>query len=202
MSSSWTYTRASDRIIKQFFPSVSNTFLDQSKSRMAPTPCPHPELYKNPRLLPPAAAAPAQAEWREWVLRDKTTHFYSFLIIIPFYQIFCWMGFRHCQHLRHLPCQQNHVQVLIDPKSLKVFFYFEKLQAATPWDFSSISFQAASLRGFYLKYLPHELFHVIFQGLLNLYRGILPPLLQKSASTALMFGSYEQYRRLLLEQVL
>ena len=35
--------------------------------RMAPTPCPHPELYKNPRLLPPAAAAPAQAEWREWV---------------------------------------------------------------------------------------------------------------------------------------
>jgi len=38
------------------------------------------------------------------------------------------------------------------------------------------------------------------EGVLNLYRGILPPLLQKSASTALMFGSYEQYRRLLLEQ--
>jgi len=38
------------------------------------------------------------------------------------------------------------------------------------------------------------------EGSLNLYRGILPPLLQKSASTALMFGSYEQYRRLLLEQ--
>ena len=80
-------------------------------------------------------------------IRDKTTHFYSFLIIIPFYQIFCWMGFRHCQHLRHLPCQQNHVQVLIDPKSFKVFFYFEKLQAATPWDFSSVSLQAASIRG-------------------------------------------------------
>lgn len=38
------------------------------------------------------------------------------------------------------------------------------------------------------------------EGVLNLYRGILPPLLQKSASTALMFGSFEQYRRLLLEQ--
>merc|ERR1719158_308843 len=38
------------------------------------------------------------------------------------------------------------------------------------------------------------------EGLLNLYRGILPPLLQKSPSTALMFGSYEQYRRLLLDQ--
>ena len=155
---------------------------------------------------PPPATSSCSSPCSSWVarvsLKDKTTHFYSFLIIIPFYQIFCWMGFRHCQHLRHLPCQQNHVQVLIDPKSLKVLIYFEKLQAATPWDFSSISFQAASLRGFYLKYLPHELFHVIFQGLLNLYRGILPPLLQKSASTALMFGSYEQYRRLLLEQVL
>lgn len=38
------------------------------------------------------------------------------------------------------------------------------------------------------------------EGLLTLYRGILPPLLQKSASTALMFGSFEQYRRLLLDQ--
>merc|ERR1719219_1404879 len=38
------------------------------------------------------------------------------------------------------------------------------------------------------------------EGLLNLYRGILPPLLQKSASTALMFGSFEQYKRLLTEQ--
>ena len=35
------------------------------------------------------------------------------------------------------------------------------------------------------------------EGLLQLYRGILPPLLQKSACTALMFGSYEQYRQLL-----
>jgi len=38
------------------------------------------------------------------------------------------------------------------------------------------------------------------EGLLNLYRGILPPLLQKSASTALMFGSFEQYKRLLTER--
>jgi len=38
------------------------------------------------------------------------------------------------------------------------------------------------------------------EGLLSLYRGILPPLLQKSASTAVMFGSYEQYRRFLIEQ--
>jgi len=38
------------------------------------------------------------------------------------------------------------------------------------------------------------------EGLLNLYRGILPPLLQKSASTALMFGSFEQYRRMLIDQ--
>jgi len=38
------------------------------------------------------------------------------------------------------------------------------------------------------------------EGLIQLYRGILPPLLQKSASTALMFGSYEQYRRILIEE--
>jgi len=38
------------------------------------------------------------------------------------------------------------------------------------------------------------------EGLLHLYRGILPPLLQKSASTALMFGSFEQFRRLLHDQ--
>jgi len=38
------------------------------------------------------------------------------------------------------------------------------------------------------------------EGFFHLYRGILPPLLQKSANTGLMFGSYEQYRRLLLEQ--
>ena len=33
----------------------------------------------------------------------------------------------------------------------------------------------------------------------SLYRGILPPLLQKSVTTALMFGTYEQYRRVLME---
>jgi len=38
------------------------------------------------------------------------------------------------------------------------------------------------------------------EGLLHLYRGILPPLLQKSANTALMFGSFEQYKRLLTER--
>lgn len=38
------------------------------------------------------------------------------------------------------------------------------------------------------------------EGLLSLYRGILPPLLQKSVSTALMFGTFEQYRRLLGER--
>lgn len=38
------------------------------------------------------------------------------------------------------------------------------------------------------------------EGLIHLYRGILPPLLQKSASTALMFGSFEQYKRLLTEK--
>ena len=78
---------------------------------------------------PPPATSSCSSPCSSWVarvsLKDKTTHFYSFLIIIPFYQIFCWMGFRHCQHLRHLPCQQNHVQVLIDPKSLKVFLLWE-----------------------------------------------------------------------------
>lgn len=37
------------------------------------------------------------------------------------------------------------------------------------------------------------------EGFFHLYRGILPPLLQKSANTALMFGSYQQYKRLLTE---
>jgi len=37
------------------------------------------------------------------------------------------------------------------------------------------------------------------EGVFHLYRGILPPLLQKSANTGIMFGSYEQYRRHLLE---
>jgi len=38
------------------------------------------------------------------------------------------------------------------------------------------------------------------EGLLSLYRGILPPLLQKSVSTALMFGTFEQYKRMLRER--
>lgn len=37
------------------------------------------------------------------------------------------------------------------------------------------------------------------EGILSLYRGILPPLMQKSATTALMFGSFEQYKRALIE---
>ncbi|XP_036407222.1 solute carrier family 25 member 51-like [Megalops cyprinoides] len=35
-------------------------------------------------------------------------------------------------------------------------------------------------------------------GLRNLYRGLLPPLLQKSTTVALMFGLYEDFSRLLL----
>ena len=35
------------------------------------------------------------------------------------------------------------------------------------------------------------------EGALHLYRGILPPLLQKSSSTAIMFGTYSQYNRLM-----
>jgi len=35
------------------------------------------------------------------------------------------------------------------------------------------------------------------EGALHLYRGILPPLLQKSSSTAIMFGTYSQYNRLI-----
>lgn len=38
------------------------------------------------------------------------------------------------------------------------------------------------------------------EGILSLYRGTLPPLMQKSATTALMFGSFEQYRRVCLEK--
>jgi len=38
------------------------------------------------------------------------------------------------------------------------------------------------------------------EGILSLYRGILPPLMQKSATTALMFGSFEQYKRALIDQ--
>ena len=36
----------------------------------------------------------------------------------------------------------------------------------------------------------------------NVCRGILPPLLQKSVSTALMFGTFEQYKRMLRERQL
>jgi hypothetical protein len=35
------------------------------------------------------------------------------------------------------------------------------------------------------------------EGGVYLYRGILPPLLQKSSSSAIMFGTYSQYTRLL-----
>lgn len=120
---------------------------DSSKThfdRMAPTPCPHPELYKNPRLLPPAAAAPAQAEWREY-FAGWGSGIVNICVTFPVNKTM----FR----------QQLH--------GISALSAFKQLRS---------------------------------EGLLNLYRGILPPLLQKSASTALMFGSYEQYRRLLLEQ--
>ena len=32
-------------------------------------------------------------------------------------QVRCRMGFGHCQHLCHLPCQQDHVQVQIYPET-------------------------------------------------------------------------------------
>ncbi|XP_077388835.1 solute carrier family 25 member 51b [Festucalex cinctus] len=38
------------------------------------------------------------------------------------------------------------------------------------------------------------------EGLRNLYRGLLPPLLQKSTTVAIMFGLYEDFSRVLLEQ--
>ncbi|XP_069027272.1 mitochondrial nicotinamide adenine dinucleotide transporter SLC25A51-like [Embiotoca jacksoni] len=37
-------------------------------------------------------------------------------------------------------------------------------------------------------------------GLRNLYRGLLPPLLQKSTTVAIMFGLYEDFSRVLLDQ--
>lgn len=37
-------------------------------------------------------------------------------------------------------------------------------------------------------------------GLRNLYRGLLPPLLQKSTTVAIMFGLYEDFSRVLLER--
>jgi len=38
------------------------------------------------------------------------------------------------------------------------------------------------------------------EGIFSLYRGILPPLLQKSVSTSLMFGTFEQFKRILIER--
>ncbi|XP_037116742.1 solute carrier family 25 member 51b [Syngnathus acus] len=38
------------------------------------------------------------------------------------------------------------------------------------------------------------------EGLRNLYRGLLPPLLQKSTTVAIMFGLYEDFSRVLLER--
>ncbi|XP_023131476.1 solute carrier family 25 member 51b [Amphiprion ocellaris] len=38
-------------------------------------------------------------------------------------------------------------------------------------------------------------------GLRNLYRGLLPPLLQKSTTVAIMFGLYEDFSRVLLDRV-
>lgn len=37
-------------------------------------------------------------------------------------------------------------------------------------------------------------------GLRNLYRGLLPPLLQKSSTVAIMFGLYEDFSRVLLDR--
>ena len=37
-------------------------------------------------------------------------------------------------------------------------------------------------------------------GFVSLYRGLMPPLMQKSLCMAIMFGSYQQYRRLLKDQ--
>lgn len=37
------------------------------------------------------------------------------------------------------------------------------------------------------------------EGLFSLYRGILPPLIQKSVTTSVMFGTYFQYQRILRE---
>ncbi|KAL7885764.1 hypothetical protein AOLI_G00060590 [Acnodon oligacanthus] len=37
------------------------------------------------------------------------------------------------------------------------------------------------------------------EGLRNLYRGLLPPLLQKTTTVAIMFGLYEDFSRLLLQ---
>ena len=39
------------------------------------------------------------------------------------------------------------------------------------------------------------------EGLLHLYRGLMPPLLQKTTSMSIMFGMYDQFQRLLTHQV-
>ena len=39
------------------------------------------------------------------------------------------------------------------------------------------------------------------EGAIYLYRGILPPLMQKSTSSAIMFGTYFQYTRLLSDMI-
>lgn len=36
------------------------------------------------------------------------------------------------------------------------------------------------------------------EGIANLYRGVLPPLLQKGASASIMFGAYHKFQRILL----
>lgn len=38
------------------------------------------------------------------------------------------------------------------------------------------------------------------EGLFNLYRGLLPPLLQKNTSISIMFGTYHQYQRVVHRQ--
>lgn len=39
------------------------------------------------------------------------------------------------------------------------------------------------------------------EGLVNLYRGMLPPLLQKTTSLAIMFGTYQEYQRILYDRL-
>lgn len=42
-------------------------------------------------------------------------------------------------------------------------------------------------------------FQMMDEGVISLYRGMLPPLLQKSISASLMFGTYDMFRKPLLE---
>ena len=39
------------------------------------------------------------------------------------------------------------------------------------------------------------------EGIQNLYRGLLPPLMQKTTSMAIMFGTYHQYKIVSLEGI-